>query len=110
MLKQEAMGRIGINLDRRVGQEAAKQVRVARRNHPVTVSVGDKYRLRYAGQPLQQTDVGDAPLHDGVVVRGAGWPVGRFVAVIGASKDAAEKLAAGYPAGLGRGEERVQQL
>jgi putative transposase len=81
-------------------------VRVARLDHRVAVAVREEHRELDCGDSLEQRVVRDAPRADGVLLRLAGLPRRRLVAVgRPSSEDAPGRLPAGLATGLGAGEE-----
>ena len=108
MLEQEAVRRVGVDLQPRVRDQAREQVRVPGQDHRVAVAVRHEHRHADGAQPLQQGVLGDSPGADSVVLRLTGSPRGRLVPVVGPGVHAPQGLPARLQAGRRPGEEHIQ--
>ena len=61
MLEQEAVRRVGVDLQPRVRDQAREQEGVPGQDHRVAVAVGHEHRHAERAQPLQQGVLGDSP-------------------------------------------------
>ena len=66
MLKQEPVGRVGVDLDPGLRDQAREQVQIVRQDHRIAVAVRDQHRQADAAQSLQQGMVRDPPGADRV--------------------------------------------
>src|ERR1039457_6903437 len=83
VLEEEPVGRVRVDLQPGLRDQAGEQVGVARQDHRVAVAVGDEHRHLDGAQPLERRVVRDAPGAHRVVLRFAGRPAGYLVAVLG---------------------------
>ena len=81
VLEEEAVRRVRVDLQTRVGDEAGQQIGVAREDHRVAVAVGHEHGLVDRRDPLEQGVVWLSPGAYRVVLRQPGLPAGRRVAV-----------------------------
>ena len=63
------MGRVGIDPNLHIRNQAGHQVAQLGRDHQVVVALEDECRALDPGQPLQRAVVGDSPFDDRVVLR-----------------------------------------
>src|ERR1700752_567865 len=69
VLEQEAVRRVGVDLDPCARNQSGEQMGEVRQDHRIAVAVGDEHRLCDRAEPLQQCVLRYPPRANGVVLR-----------------------------------------
>jgi hypothetical protein len=82
VLKEEAVGRVRVDLQPSLWDKACNQVTVERQDHGVAVAVCNEHRHIDCTQSLQEAEVWAAPRADRVILSKAGLPGRRAISVL----------------------------